>query len=214
MRLLMTTDTVGGVWTYTQELTAGLLQRGVAIALVTIGRVPSAAQVLWLRGMAELWGSSFRWDVCTAPLEWMSSNESAYDNAESLLLEVIRDFKPHLLHSNQFCFGGLPVSIPRLVVAHSDVLSWADACHGRPLAPSAWLDHYIALVDAGLRGADTVVAPTAWMLNALGTNFRLPAAATVIPNGRTLHRQRLILSANCRRRASAGFGTRPRTYSS
>ena len=30
MRLLMTTDTVGGVWTYTKDLTAELLHKGVA----------------------------------------------------------------------------------------------------------------------------------------------------------------------------------------
>ncbi len=28
MRVLLTTDTVGGVWTFTRELTAGLLARG------------------------------------------------------------------------------------------------------------------------------------------------------------------------------------------
>ena len=33
MRLLMTSDTVGGVWRFTQELTSGLLEAGDAVAL-------------------------------------------------------------------------------------------------------------------------------------------------------------------------------------
>ena len=33
MRILMTTDTVGGVWTFTQELAGGLLEQGCAVAL-------------------------------------------------------------------------------------------------------------------------------------------------------------------------------------
>ena len=55
MRLLMTTDTVGGVWTYTTELTAELLQKGVAIALVTIGRAPSNEAKWWLKRTAAEW---------------------------------------------------------------------------------------------------------------------------------------------------------------
>ena len=58
MRLLMTTDTVGGVWTYTKDLTAELLKKGVAIALVTIGRVPSTAQSEWLKRTAAEWAGA------------------------------------------------------------------------------------------------------------------------------------------------------------
>ena len=186
MRLLMTTDTVGGVWTYTAELTAALLERGVSIALVTIGPKPSAAQHEWLHAMESLWGSRFRWQVCLAPLEWMSSNEGAYRDAEPALLQIVREFQPDLLHSNQYCFGALPVAIPRLVAAHSDVVSWARACDQRALTPSAWLDQYLNLVKSGLRGAEVVVAPTAWMLHALGETFSLPARVEVVYNGRTL----------------------------
>ena len=183
MRLLMTTDTVGGVWTYTKDLTAELLQKGVAVALVTIGRVPSALQREWLDRTAAEWAGGFRWEVSEAPLEWMSNNERAYLDAEPLLLRVGREFGAQLLHSNQFCFGALP--FPSVVVAHSDVLSWAAACRVQ-MESSAWLDAYSQLVSRGLESADVVVAPTQWMLDALAVNFSLPARARVIANGRSL----------------------------
>ncbi|MDT5140680.1 MAG: hypothetical protein QOD58_4942 [Mycobacterium sp.] len=44
MRLLITTDTIGGVWTFSIELARELLDRGCAIALVSFGRKPSATQ--------------------------------------------------------------------------------------------------------------------------------------------------------------------------
>ena len=182
----MTTDTVGGVWTYSTELTKQLLHKGVAVALVSVGRAPSPAQKQWLRQMTGTWGASFRWEVSTAPLEWMSNNEEAYAGAETLLTLVAREFRAELLHSNQFCFGALPLDLPKLVVAHSDVLSWAAACRGRGLASSPWLNRYCGLTAAGLRGGDVVVAPTHWMLGALAANFRLPSTTRVIANGRTL----------------------------
>ena len=44
MRLLMTTDTVGGVWTFTKELTGGMLARGCEVTLVSLGKLPSPGQ--------------------------------------------------------------------------------------------------------------------------------------------------------------------------
>ena len=44
MHVLITADTVGGVWTYTRELACGLLHRGHRVTLVSFGRIPSPAQ--------------------------------------------------------------------------------------------------------------------------------------------------------------------------
>ena len=40
-RILMTADTIGGVWSYALELAQGLVRHGVEVALATMGRVPS-----------------------------------------------------------------------------------------------------------------------------------------------------------------------------
>ena len=42
MHVLVTADTVGGVWTYTRELVTGLARRGVRVTLVSFGGAPSA----------------------------------------------------------------------------------------------------------------------------------------------------------------------------
>src|SRR5438034_9402303 len=44
MHVLMTADTVGGVWTYTQELVSGLIQQGIRVTLVSLGKLTSKAQ--------------------------------------------------------------------------------------------------------------------------------------------------------------------------
>lgn len=186
MRVLLTTDTIGGVWTYTKELTEGLLQRSHSIALVSFGRSPSADQSAWCSAICAKYPEHFHYTASETPLEWMDANGSAYAGAENLLLHTAQSFGADLVHSNQFCFGRLPVSIPKLVVAHSDVLSWAAACRPCGLEPSPWLNTYKRQVQEGLSSADAVVAPTHWMLQALADHFSLPGEAYVIANGRDL----------------------------
>ncbi|HEX5236786.1 MAG TPA: glycosyltransferase family 4 protein [Silvibacterium sp.] len=186
MRILMTTDTVGGVWTFTQELATGLLQRGCTLVLVSFGRSPSLAQQEWTEEITRIWPNSFRYKASEAPLEWMRNNERAYSDAAPFLNEIAVEFRPNILLSSQYCFGALPLAIPKLLVAHSDVLSWAEFSQGGSLADSPWLRNYISLVQNGLAAADSVVAPTRWMLNALGAHFTLPSKTGVIPNGRTI----------------------------
>lgn len=186
MRILITTDTIGGVWTYARELSRGFLENGCAVALVSFGRIPNPAQLDWVAAQAARWGSRFRFAGSDAPLEWMQNNAHARSEAEPLLLRTAREFRADLLLSSQFCFGSLQCRIPRVVVAHSDVLSWAQACRREPLAETLWLTRYRSLVTNGLRHADAVIAPTECMLNALAANFQLPQRARVIANGRSV----------------------------
>jgi glycosyltransferase involved in cell wall biosynthesis len=186
MRLLMTTDTVGGVWRFTQELTSGLLEAGDAVALVSFGREPSAAQQLECERLNALWGESFFYVSCDTPLEWMQENHRAFGEGAPVLARISRQFEAELLHTNQFCFGATRLEIPTVVTAHSDVLSWARCCRGAELEDSEWLARYCGLVQRGLEAADVVTAPTAWMMRALGEGFRLPAEQLVIPNGRSV----------------------------
>jgi glycogen synthase len=120
-------------------------------------------------------------------LEWMERNASAYTDGAATLSEVARRFRPDLLHSNQFCFGKLPIDIPKLITAHSDVLSWAEACRPNGLERSRWLDDYGHLVQCGLDGCDCVVAPTRWMSEALRRNFSVCCAVEVVNNGRRIN---------------------------
>jgi glycosyltransferase involved in cell wall biosynthesis len=186
MRVLLTTDTIGGVWTFTRELTTELLQAGHSVGLVSFGRAPSREQSAWSAAIGAQYGSSFRYEASNAPLEWMNPNENAYAEGEICLRRIADEFCPDLLHSNQFCFGRMPVPVPRLITAHSDVLSWGAACRPDGFAPSQWLTNYCDMVEQGLRAADAVATPTRWMLDALGQYFSLPPQTHVILNGRTL----------------------------
>jgi len=184
MRILMTTDTVGGVWTFTAELARQLLSRGHAVALASFGREPSEEQQAWCRSTQWMFGDRFLYRASAAPLEWMSENEIAYSAAEQVLREMAARFRPELLHTSQYCLGRMPLRIPRVITAHSDVLSWAEACRPAGLEESAWLDRYCELVQEGLDEADCVVAPTFGMAEALHRNFEVRCPTRVIYNGR------------------------------
>lgn len=197
MRVLMTTDTIGGVWTFTKELSTELLSSGCAVALVSFGRMPSPAQRQWVTDQSERWGTNFYFVASDAPLEWMDNNAEAFTTGARLLNRVAESFAAEFLLSSQYCYGALDCDIPRAVVAHSDVLSWSVNCRGRELESSTWLDRYCRLVTDGLKNADAVIAPTRWMLEALASHFALPHEARVIHNGRTLEPSASAVHRKC-----------------
>lgn len=186
MRVLVTADTVGGVWTYTRELAAGLLAAGCDLTLVTLGRLPSNEQQSWIDSTRSQWAQTFRAVSTEYPLEWMQDNAGCYSDSEEFLLECVRYFAPDVLHTSQFCYGALPISIPKLVVAHSDVLSWWRACRHFQPDNSDWLAAYLRLVCDGLHGANMVVAPTRWMLKQVDCAYGPLRSAAVVANGRDI----------------------------
>ncbi len=186
MRVLMTTDTVGGVWTFTSELSGELLQRGHAVALLSFGRLPSDEQSDWATAESAKYPGRFQYAASTAPLEWTQENERTVAEGGPALATLAERFTPDLLVANQFCFGAAHLGVPRVIVAHSDVLSWARACKLAALTPTPWLQIYKQLVQDGLGQADAVVAPTAAVLQDLSLNFSLPQPGTVICNGRKI----------------------------
>jgi glycosyltransferase involved in cell wall biosynthesis len=180
MHVLVTTDTVGGVWTYTRELVSGLARRGVRVTLVSFGSIPEPRQMTWMEGLRniEFLPTAFK-------LEWMQ--ESADDVRASLdcLSSVVQEKRPDLLHLNQFCYGALEVDVPKIVVAHSDVLSWWAVVHGDPPPDAGWIRWYRQTVQRGLDGATMVVSPSRWMLHQLEKYYGPRQHSTVIYNGRS-----------------------------
>ncbi len=191
MRLLMTTDTVGGVWTFTKELSEALLHGSDEVTLVSFGRAPSREQHGWAQDTEDLWPKSFRFVPTDLPLEWMQNNSDLYPAAGALLLQLIESLQPEMLHLNQFCFGALPTHLPKIVTAHSDVLSWWSSCRGAlsEMKEDRWLETYKDLVRRGLDGADHVTAPTCWMLDQIAALYGAPRSSSVVFNGRSLKRK-------------------------
>jgi len=180
MRVLVTADTVGGVWSYAKELVTGLVRRGIHVTLVSFGNIPTASQADWIEPLrrVDFHPSAFR-------LEWMQEAEQDIDASREFLLSIIHESKPDLLHINQYCYGNLPVAIPRVVVAHSDVVSWWAAVKNEEPNDIEWMRWYRRAVAEGLAGATTVVAPSSWMLRQIETWYQSPASSQVIYNGRT-----------------------------
>ena len=178
MHVLVTTDTLSGVWTYTRELVSGLVSRGLRVTLVSFGEVPLPEQTSWMESLHGLdyHPSAFR-------LEWMQEGEQDYPDAANYLVSLAHEIKPDVLHLNQFCYGNLPVNVPRVVVAHEDLISWWLAVHGHQPRDTRWLRDYRGLVARGLAAATAVVAPSNWMLEALCESYTTPSNARVIYNG-------------------------------
>jgi len=179
MHVLVTADTVGGVWTYTRELVTGLSQRGVRVTLVSFGDIPTTAQSEWLDGLrnVDYRATAFR-------LEWMQDAKDDLQTSTRFLKQVITETDPDLLHLSQYGYGALECSIPKVVVGHSDVLSWWIAVHNDLPPQNDWITGYREIVTNGLTGADAVVAPSKWMLNELQEHYGVVRNGSVICNGR------------------------------
>ncbi len=179
MHVLVTADTISGVWTYTRELVTGLVTRGIRVTLVTFGEIPLPDQTAW---MDLLHGLEYR--PTAFRLEWM--DEAPHDLLEStqFLASLAREVRPDMLHLHQFCHGNLPVDIPRVVMAHGDVISWTQAVQGCAPRPTRWLKWYHDTIVRGIAAANAVVAPSAWMLDTIRANYTHPPREAVIYPGR------------------------------
>jgi glycosyltransferase involved in cell wall biosynthesis len=180
MRILVTTDTLGGVWTYTRELVTGLTRRGVQVTLVSFGDIPTPGQTTWMEQLPEL---DYR--PTAFKLEWMQNSEADMEASAEYLRDRVREAQPDVVHLNQFYYGTLACEAPKVVVAHSDVVSWWLAVHGEEPPTGSWLNWYRNLVTDGLAGASEVVAPSRWMLDQVESLYVKPNRSRVIYNGRT-----------------------------
>jgi glycogen(starch) synthase len=181
MRILVTADTLGGVWTYTRELVTGLVRSGEQVTLVSFGDIPTSAQTRWMQGLANL-----DYHPTAFKLEWMLEAESDMAASTQYLETLIQETRPDLLHFSQFYYGALNCDVPRVVVAHSDVVSWWMAVHRKAPPETEWLSWYRGAITRGLSKATAVVAPSRWMLKQIQLHYGKPALSAVIHNGRTV----------------------------
>src|SRR3954471_22465511 len=121
MKVLISTDTVGGVLTYTAELAAALEATGDEVVVATMGpRLRQAQREDLPSGVHE---SEFR-------LEWMEDPWEDVSAAGEWLLQQEEEERPDIVHLCSYAHGSLPFQAPKVLVAHSCVLSWWRAVHG------------------------------------------------------------------------------------
>ena len=176
MRMLMTADAVGGVFGYALELVEGLAEHDVEVVLALVGPAPGAEQRRRIAA-APLAGYGERGYA----LEWMDAPWHDLERTASWLVELVDAAQPDLVHLNGFAHGALELGLPKVVVGHSCVLSWHEAVRRRPAGPE-WA-RYRAVVTAGIRGADALVAPTGALLRELRRLYRPACLCEAIPNG-------------------------------
>ncbi len=180
--VLMTTDAVGGVWTFAMELARALGASGARVVLAVLGPSPSDAQLAEATAVPGL--TPF---VAPYALEWMPDAWDDVARSGEWLLGLAREVRPNVVHLNGYAHGALPWEAPVVMTGHSCVCSWWTAVHGVD-APPEW-NRYREAVAAGIQGARLLVAPTRAMLASLERHYGPVPSARVIPNGRsvTLH---------------------------
>jgi glycogen(starch) synthase len=179
VHVLVTTDTVTGVWGYTRELVTALVTHGHRVTLVSLGEIPLPEQTSWIDG---LYGLDYR--PTAFRLEWMQEGEEDLGDSSEYLRGLIDEVQPDILHLCQFSYGSLDVGVPRVVVAQGDLITWSRNVHDREPKESRWSGWYRDTVMRGLAEASTVVAPSGWMLEELRSTYGEPAKGSVIYNGR------------------------------
>ncbi len=148
-RVFLSSDALGGVWTYSRDLAAGLAQRGAAVTLALLGPVPDD---LALPPSVTVLRTGL-------PLDWTAADSAALTDAGNQLADIARGVAPDVthLHAPALLADG-DWRRPVAVMAHSCVGTWWRAVRGGALpADLAWRH---AATGAGLLRADAVLAPS------------------------------------------------------
>jgi glycogen(starch) synthase len=181
--LLMTADSVGGVWTYSLQLCAALAPYGIEVTLLVMGGKPSPDQMREAERLPNV-----RLIASDLKLEWMPEPDADLKRADALLLELEAEIRPDVVHLNAYCHAAAGFDAPVAIVAHSCVATWWQACRGGALSPE-W-DGYERRLRDGVAAADAFVAPTRAFLGMFSALHGEPRNARVILNGRDPQRYR------------------------
>ena len=182
-RILMTADTVGGVWQFAITLCRELATAGDRVLLATLGPLPTADQRAEAAAIPGLLLAER-----ASRLVWMDDPWQDMAGAGEWLLQLAAGFRPDLVHLNDFGHGHLPWPVPVLLTGHSCVASWWSAVHG--CEPPAEWRRYRDRVRSAIAAASLLVAPTRAMLQALDQHHGPLPCARVIANGRAATGQR------------------------
>lgn len=175
--ILMTADTVGGVWTYALELAKALGEYDITVYLATMGETLSKSQWNSADAIPNLEIAESDYD-----LEWMDDPWEETRQAGEWLLELEEEIQPDLVHLNNFVHGSLPWNAPVLVAGHSCVLSWWQAVK-KEKTPDEW-NEYAGRVRKGLQEADCVVGVSRNMLKSLEEHYGPFGNSAVVYNAR------------------------------
>lgn len=180
LRLLLTTDAVGGVWQYSLELAASLAAERVTTILAVLGPSPTPEQQAAARAVPGLAL------VDTAlPLDWLCDTAAPVRAAGARIAALARRERADLVQLNMPTLAaGNRFAMPVVAVTHGCVATWWAAARAEPLAPAyRW---HRALTAEGLNAADAVVSPSESQARIVARHYRLRRPPIAVHNGRAL----------------------------
>src|SRR3954452_18859687 len=119
LRVLMTTDAVGGVWTYSIDLAEALAPLGVNVLLAVLGPPPTSDQLAEARRLPNV-----EIDFGPFGLEWFpDTSDLEMSRAGEWLRSLASRFEADVVHVNSYAAATAIRDRPTVVVAHSCVYS-------------------------------------------------------------------------------------------
>jgi glycosyltransferase involved in cell wall biosynthesis len=175
-RILLTTDAVGGVWTYSLTLAAGFVACGCQCVLAVLGPPPGPAQRAAAAAIPGL-----RLIETNLPLDWTATAEAELGAAAAKLDHIAAAVGAVTVHLHSPALAAFPWRAGLVAVAHSCVGSWWEAVRGgAPPADFAWRSR---LMRCGLARADIVIAPSLAFAHALRRLYGDLPPIRVVHNG-------------------------------
>lgn len=179
-RVVLTSDALGGVWTYTVELARQYDSRGIEVVLVVIGPSPSQRQRQDLAGLDRV-----RLVPVDLPFEWTARSQDELTAAAEKLAGMCSLLEADVLHINNpglVCAGEW--SMPIVAGIHSCVKTWWLAVRGAEPMPQdiSWRSDCIG---QGLDRAQVVVTPSRAFAEAVHQAYGEHVPVLTVLNGRT-----------------------------
>lgn len=179
LRILITTDTVGGVWRWSLDLADALAPRGVETVLAVIGPSPfgprcrEAEAIPGLR-LVEIGGALDWLAPSAAPVRETAARVAALAVAERV--DVVLLSTPALAALARF-------AVPVIAINHSCLATWWQAVKGDEPVPDDFRWR-IAMNHAGLVSAEAVLTPSRAFAVATKRAYDLPKLPLAVLNGR------------------------------
>ena len=179
VRLLMTTDAIGGVWQYSLDLCRHLTRRRVEVILAVLGPAPDAYQ----RRTAGAIGGVSLVEI-EGELDWLAPDAASLADSAGRLCRLAREQGVGLVHLNAPALNAcVDFPVPVVAVSHSCLGTWWDAVRSGPLPPEfAWRN---ALHAKGLRRAQIVVCPSRSFAESTAMCHQLERTPRIVLNGRS-----------------------------
>jgi glycosyltransferase involved in cell wall biosynthesis len=173
MKILLTTDTLGGVWDHTVTLACELNTAGHDVLVAAIGEVRDERLAHLPKGV-QVVSRAYK-------LEWMAGAADDVRAAANWLRGLAEVWSADVVHLNQMAYAAFGFPVPVVAAVHSDVLSWWAHVLGGEAPPGEW-GEYARWVREGLRAADALVTPTQYQATLLVRHYDV-RGARVIYNG-------------------------------